>query len=264
MINKKIPIFVASSDNTHDVFSVVSPSLVESISVDRYEMFVGLNSISVSLPFHGVYAPASNWANELSLQLKQLPSQIEYLVLVLDDFYFYKKTQENKLKNIYKYAVEKNVDYLRLIPVKRSIFARIIRSIFFKKSELIKRINSDEPYYSSLQVAIWKKEYLIFLLESKVNIWEFEHLAQKNSHHFAVCENGIVGYEHLVEKGKWLIHAKNLLPYCVDNSFLKRGWDTRKFYKYKLLRELKFQIYGYSIFKIKRYISNLKIKLFTQ
>jgi len=249
-----ITFFISSSDNTYDVFDLVSPSLVRSTKSSCVALYVGLNKKVAPSPFITLSAPVSNWSSELLHQISKLSNNIEYLILVLDDFYFHKKIDISLLESYLKVCRTEDIDYLRLVPLKRALLFSMI--IFLKglfSNKVIKKINPNEPYYSSLQVAIWRKDYLISLLNRRTSIWEFEHLMVNGSKHFAVS-NSVLQYEHLVEKGLWLLRAPRILNNYNLRLFKLRGFDKRLIYRYKIFREFNFFIYGYSLYKFKKFL----------
>ncbi len=49
----------------------------------------------------------------------------------------------------------------------------------------LRPMSFSEPYYSSVELAIWKRSYLRSLLRQPGSIWEFEHIVT-NERHYAV------------------------------------------------------------------------------
>ena len=250
--------FVSSSDNTYDVFEIVGKRLLFSLPIDVYKIYVGLNSKNASLPFNALKTEAKGWMQELRSQLSQLPEATTAVILLLDDFWFHDPIPLDKLNLFIDIFDKIDADYLRLVPLKRSTIASIIR--YFKKTILrtpnsVEKISESEPYYSSLQMAIWRRSYLEMLLDKNISIWDFEHLSVRDSKHFAVINN-FFNYSHLVEKGKWYPFALKILSEVDDDLKLERSINKR----YNRLRieydRLKFAIFGYSIFKIKKYLKN--------
>jgi hypothetical protein len=246
-------IFIASSDNTFDVFSLVSPSVWRAFSAFQTKLYVGLNDHSSAEPFIAVSAPVSGWRKELQFQLSALPEEHRYVVLLLDDFFIHTPMQLEVLAELVATAQRQNIDYIRLKPLERSWFVSCFRYLSARiGTEKLEKIRRGEPYYSSLQAAVWKRSYLLRLLEQDCSIWEFEHLVLPGSTHFAVRRSFGFKYEHLVEKGRWLRHAPKLLPGAPLEVLQARGFDGRRVYRYATLRKMKFAIYGYTMFKLKR------------
>ncbi|MFK5882355.1 MAG: hypothetical protein QM482_09090 [Sulfurospirillum sp.] len=134
----------------------------------------------------------------------------EYFILMLDDFMILEKVNNNLIKKAFKFIKSKNGVYLRLTPNPKgdtkidNDFSRI-------------DVKSYVPYITSLQMAIWKKEFLIQLLSYNFSPWEFEVKAGKtkeslsNSDGFYVTNYNFITYTHFVEKGKFYPFLKDIL-----------------------------------------------------
>lgn len=246
-------IFVSSSDNTYDVFSLVSGSVAEKWSVEAFDCYVGLNEKTAKAPFHAISAPVSGWRTELKYQINALPEKFRYVILLLDDFFFYEKVDPDELVRLMEMVRGQHIHYLRLKPIERSglgkalIFLRSLR----RNSDGIIRLTDDEPYYSSLQVAIWERSHLATMLEQSGSIWEFEHNVIAGSKHYAITRR-FLRYNHLVEKGKWFKHAPETLN-CQDlESFEQRGFEKSLLKHSRIYNRIKFFLFGYVIFRLRR------------
>jgi len=133
---------------------------------------------------------------------------------------------------------------------------RSLRSWISPESTEIVRINPTEPYYSALQVAIWRRDYLQNLLANSGTIWNFEHLQTPGSLHFAV-RHKFLNYEHLVEKGKWNPFALSLIVNFNPKYLVRRDINWRHGRVQIYFDKIKFAIFGYSIFKTKRALKKL-------
>jgi len=255
---KDLCVLVSSSDNTFDIFSIVGNSVVKEWPTDEIQMYVGLNQCLASQPFLGLYSKeAKNWSSELKVQINKLPSKYENIVLILDDFYFTDKVNLHLLQKSLDFFKQNNADYLRLKPIKRSWIVETLYSLRLNKKFAVK-LGKDEPYYSSLQVAIWKRPYLCSMLEECKSIWDFEHYALPGSRHYAVSLD-FVKYIHLVEKGKWFKYAPKMLKNTHIKFFLKRGFVSSPFKNSRLFNKIKFGIFGYFSFRIKKWIHGFAI-----
>ena len=122
---------------------------------------------------------------------------ISNLVLILDDFIF--ESISDELDSVVA-GSNSLLPYLRLTPIE------YVRK--YSKS-LIIPIPSDHPYYSSLQVAYWSRDYLKELALIAESIWGLEKL-NVGYPHFSVCKS-LITYKHIVEKGKWDYRARSIL-----------------------------------------------------
>ena len=132
ILKPKISVFVSSSDNTYDVFKVISTSLISAFGEDAVNYYVGLNKHTAPSPFFTIESPVQGWKDELLYQINQLPLDVDYLILILDDFFFHEKVDIEKVKNLYDFVVKNKIDYLRLVPLQRSFLIRLIKYTFIK------------------------------------------------------------------------------------------------------------------------------------
>lgn len=252
-MTKDTCIFVSSSDNTYDVFSLVSGSVAEKWPAEGFDFYVGLNEKFANAPFHAVSAPASGWRTELEHQINALPDKFRYIILILDDFYFYEKVDSNALARLIGMVRERKLHYLRLKPLERSGLGKMLEFLrsLRKNSDDIVRLADDEPYYSSLQVAVWDRTHLSKMLKQSGSIWEFEHGVIAGSKHFATRRK-FLRYNHLVEKGKWFKHAPKTLGCCDPQSFQRRGFEQSFLKHSKLYNRVKFFLFGYAFLRFRR------------
>jgi len=134
----------------------------------------------------------------------------EYFILMLDDFIILEEVDNVKIEKAFNFIRSNNGVYLRLVPNPKGDL-RIDKD--FSKID----VKSNVPYITSLQMAIWKKEFLIKLLSYDFSPWEFEVKAGKtnesllNSDNFYVTNYNFITYTHFVEKGKLYPFLKDLL-----------------------------------------------------
>jgi hypothetical protein len=250
-------VFVCSSDNTFDVFEATCERLMQTWPLQAIPAYVGTNTRSVPAPLQAVHAPASGWRAELLQQIEALPEQVEQIALVLDDFFFHSPVPLDKLQHLSRFLSQVQGDYLRLRPLERALLPSMARRLRRLLGLLpgVERLHQDEPYYSSLQVAIWRRTYLTERLRSPGNIWAFEHEAPTGSRHFAVTAP-CLNYEHLVEKGKWYRFAPEVLKLPASSPTFKRGFEPGALMNFKAYHRLKFMLVGYAVFRVRRRLSS--------
>lgn len=209
-LRSRVAVFICSSDNRRDVLDSILPSVRKFWPDCPYPIYVGLNSVgrplSIGTP---VLAPASTWHHECAQQLSQLDE--DRLILLLDDFLIGARVNQHRLTHLVEDALALDLGYLRLVPLGRSLPARLMG---WRPPEInygIERIRPRRPFYSGLQIAVWNKQYLWSLLEKPQSIWEFEHHYAPGSVHGAIKERPPILYRHLVERGRWLPDARSLL-----------------------------------------------------
>lgn len=248
----RVAVFVSSSDNTIDVFKRVFPAVEKFWPDCPYEFYVGLNA--QPSPFAAtrvVRAEVSEWRVELTSQLLQIPQ--EWVILVLDDFLFLAATDQQRVGALVQQCIEQEWPYLRLIPLDRPALARVAHRVLRPRDQAVETIPRGYPYYSSLQIALWKKSHLLQLLGAARGIWDFELLEPAAQVHRAVIGSRCLKYRHVVEKGRWLPDAAALLARSELKSALgaRKSWPSRVFWQQQLNR-WRFQITGYAIMKMKK------------
>jgi hypothetical protein len=129
---------------------------------------------------------------------------------MLDDFMILEVVDTKQIEKAFEFIKSNNGVYLRLVPNPKgdikidSDFSRI-------------DVESKVPYVTSLQMAIWKKDFLMQLLSYDFSPWEFEVRAGKtkesiiNSHSFYVTNYNFITYTHFVEKGRFYPFLKDIL-----------------------------------------------------
>ena len=244
----QVAVFVCSSDNRWDVLERVLPSIPKFWPDCPYPIYVGLNSCNKRLPCgKAVLSPASEWHRECALQLEQIEE--DYLIVALDDFLIHKPVDQVRMAELVRKAVTLNLTYLRLLPLGRSLAGRLTG---WRPNELkpgIERIPEFRPFYSALQIAIWRKAYLQSLLRTRLSIWEFEHLCVSESAHCVITNDPPIVYRHLVERGRWLPDAHALLqrtglPTDLGNRAV---WPTSRYIRL-FFDQLRWVVLGYATY----------------
>jgi hypothetical protein len=252
-------VLVTSSDRARDIFEIVYQN-AESIWRDcDWPRFVGFTSKHPDL--YGFKALAAKgpfeWRQAVVDYLDALPEQIEYVLRIDEDALFMAPVDGDKLNAIADLMVRDNLAYVRLVPVTRNSLGRVaeyLRQKFDKRP--LRLIPFSEPYYSSVELAIWRRSYLRSLLKQPGTIWEFEH-AIGNERHYAVWER-IVEQHQIVTRGKWSRGAARLLARqglsLVDS---KREFQTFGSWLRKLRETLSFELGGFLSFRLRRRLSKI-------
>lgn len=106
-----------------------------------------------------------SWSHRVRAALEMI--QEEYIILLLEDYLIAQEVDETKVTNALNYMQENNLDYLRIVPIPK-----------IKKrthGEFALKITDKMMYGVNLQAAIWKKSYLLKLLDdANFSAWEFE------------------------------------------------------------------------------------------
>lgn len=255
MANNNTPILICSCTSTYDVALHTLASFKKNFNNSDFHIYLGANHNQVNVDWPEQFVlrvPRSNWKDETIEQIKQLNTRCPGadLILFLDDFILINSVNQNSLKNFLAIFKSNDMVYLRLTPFESS-YAYKIYTRLINLGKLFLIVPKNHPYYSSLQVSIWNRSYLIKLLVQCKNIWDFENLCIPNTTHYCVTE-AIFKYKHVVEKGRWLNYASRI---CIKNSgFFNPG--TRSFCKisyvfHKNVRFFSFIFFGYFIMRLK-------------
>jgi hypothetical protein len=228
------------------VLDSVLPSIAKFWHGCPYPIYVGLNSQAVLLPgFVPVVAPASEWFRETLLQLEQIAA--EHLIVILDDFLFGAPVNQARMAELVELAARRHLAYLRLVPLGRSLAERFARLFHSPCEEEIGAVRATHPFYSALQIAIWRKDHLMAMLRKGCSIWQFEREVLPGSVHCAIFDRPPVEYRHVVEKGRWLPQAR-LLFRRADLQF--RAGERPVWSRWSYLRlavdRLRWLVLGYS------------------
>jgi hypothetical protein len=260
---KEIPrqfcILVAASDRAKDIFEIAFQN-AETIWRDcNWPRFVGFSAQHADLlGFTSISSRgAADWRTEVGDQIDRLPAEIQYVMLVLEDFFFTAPVDGTALKAIAALIAREDLAYVRLQPIVRNIVGRTIEGVRRTFSKLpLRPLRFSEPYYSSLQVAIWRRTYLRELLRRPGTIWEFENVVTAERH-YAVWQP-VVKCVGLVGREKWYREAPQLLAQqglSLGNS--KRERQTLKFELRRIREKFSFQMFGYLSFRIRRRLNRV-------
>lgn len=241
-----VAVFICSSDNRLDILDRTLPSVRKFWPACRYPIHVGLNSygraLTVAVP---IIAAPSEWRREFSQQLTQIEQ--DFVIVLLDDFLIQAPVDDARLAHLAEIAVRMNLDYLRLVPLGRSLLDRATGRQPAEVGPGIHRVRERHPFYSALQIAIWRKPHLLAMLEQPLSIWEFERQCIRDASHCAIEDNPPIVYRHLVEKGRWLPYARSLLRSAGFAGELgdRPAWPVTR-YGQLFLDQLRWVVLGYA------------------
>jgi hypothetical protein len=247
-------VLVTSSDEGRDIFETVFQN-AETIWRDcDWPRFVGFTTKHADL--YGFTALTAKgpfeWRRAVVDYLDALPEQIQYVLRIDEDALFMAPIDGDKLNAIADLMIRENLTYVSLVPVRRNLAGRGVeyfRRKFDKRP--LRLIAFSEPYYSSVELAIWRRSYLRSLLKRPGTIWEFEHTIS-NERHYAVWEP-LIEQHQIVTRGKWSLSAPRLLAQqglSLGNS--TREFQSRRSWLRQLIEKISFQTAGFLSFRIRR------------
>lgn len=200
-----------SCDATQDSLHYSVKSLIRFID-EEFRIYVPYNEVIPEDLEHEnvvfIKVSRSNWREESIEFLNIIKSEVDSIMLILDDFFIFDMTVD-KLKLEYEEFAKERSMYKLLIPYKESIFRKIYYSVCALRGVRYVSAASQYPFKASLQIAFWNVEYLISLVKASNNIWHFENLPSRKIHY---CRTSpLLRYTHLVEKGEWQEFSKRVI-----------------------------------------------------
>lgn len=191
----------------------------------------------------------------------------EYLLLLLEDYFLSEQVDNNQIETIENFIQSEKPNYLRLVNIPRKRFK--------KNGSSIQHLFQDEEYGVNLQASIWKKDYLLSVLnEINGSAWDFEISFLKktlNAEHLEMNKNyasisSILNIRNGVLKGKWL--PKTVKHFKKEHIFIdtnERGSLTKREEWNYMLRAYLRDILPYGLRKFtKKILTKLNIKFVTK
>jgi len=255
----KFCVFITTSDRALDIFEIVYRN-AETIWRDcDWPRYIGLTTHRPDI--HGfkvltAKAPGG-WREEMLDQFEQLPQEIEYVFRIDADALFMAPINGEELNAIADLMVKENLSYVRLVPVTRN-FAGGVIEYFRRKLDArpLRRISCSEPYYSSVELALWKRSYFTQLLRDPGTQWEFEH-AVTNERHYAVWKP-LVEQHQIVTRGKWHRSAPRLLArQGLSLAGSEREFQTFRSWLRGMRERISFQLAGFLSFRLRRVLNKI-------
>jgi hypothetical protein len=259
MTSGRFCVLVNSSDRARDIFEIVFRDAEKMWAGCEWPRFAGFTSAQPDLyGFRSVAARGpSDWRTELADQLDALPPEIEYVMRLEDDALFFSPVDGHKLNAIADLMLSGNLACVRLLPVSRGLAGRCIE--FFRRRldrSPLRAVSFDEPYYSSLVLAIWRRSYLRELLNRPGTVWDFEFIVT-NERHYAVWEP-VLDAAVIVTKGRWRRDAPRLLArQGLSLAASKREIQSLRSWLRGLRERFSFQMFGFLGFRIRRRLNLL-------
>lgn len=212
MMNSSFPLVIASYAKAYDFWHITDYFLKKYWNKNR-RIYLGANGKDKKkfVPDNWKYINCGediSFSKSLIDYLKSIDD--EYFILMLDDFMILEKVDNDKIEKAFNFIRSHDGVYLRLVPNPKGEIK--IDSDFSKID-----VQSYVPYVTSLQMTIWKKDFLIKLLSYDFSPWEFEIKAGKtkesleNRDNFYVTNYNFITYTHFVEKGKFYPFLKDIL-----------------------------------------------------
>jgi hypothetical protein len=194
---KKIPFLVLSSDKYSDLWDSFYECFKKKFPKD-VKIYFGSNSKPNTNPnvLPILSGPDKNWSESFKKILDQIDE--EYLVVILEDLFFFKETSEDRWSEIEDFCINNKVNYFRYF--------------FFQGHDLVKNKNicSNLDFRIPFRLTvcgIWKKSTLQSLLINGETAWEFEIMGSyraRDLEGFYTTNYPVLNCKNMVEKGMWI------------------------------------------------------------
>lgn len=139
-----------------------------------------------------------SWSGGLKQALTRIPTP--YVMLLLEDFFLLSAVDTPRILACYNTLRQLDGDMLRLKPDPPPNHP-------VAGFSAIGQIDKDAFFRISTQAAIWRREFLLSLLQERESAWEFEVKASDRSRQISdrlYCTwEPVLDYSHAIEKGKW-------------------------------------------------------------
>lgn len=196
--NSRTAILIASYDGAEDLWKPLSQTYKKYWADCPFQIYLGTNykepDVKPFIPL--IIGEEQSWSDNILKCLKKIEE--EYILLIFDDVFLYKKINNLEVTNLVNMAEMNNWSYLRLSP--HPSFDEAINSE-------VGRIKEDRLYRTSTAWAVFKKEVLIDLLNPTESAWDFEIIGSERSNKypdFYGVNKVYLPYLNGVVKGKWV------------------------------------------------------------
>ena len=196
----KISLLVVSCDRYSDLWKPFFTIFWRNWPDCPFPVYLGSNYQSFHHPQVTVLQIGEDfsWSGGIKEMLKRIPTP--YVLLFLEDFFLLEPVDTACVLSSFETLQKLNGDMLRLKPDPPP-------DHLLESFPGIGQIDLDTMFRVSTQTAIWRREFLLNLLQEKESAWEFE---VKGSERSREMSNGFYGtrepifqYSHVIERGKW-------------------------------------------------------------
>ena len=181
-----------------------------------------------------------SWSRAFRKALNNIQS--EYVFIIMEDYLLKNKVNIDEFLGLVEYMRKENAVCIRTMP---SLYAN--EQLYGKYGDYrVGLVSKDDPYRISLQAGIWKKEYIMSIIDDKDSAWEFEHLGSKrsardNSKILCTLDKDKIIFDYYctgVIQGYWIQEAVDLCKeHGVTVDLEKRSIESKKVRMKRLFSE---------------------------
>ena len=183
-----------------------------------------------------IHSSKKTWSKRLIDALKQVDT--EYVLFMLEDFFLQKPVKQDIFYSHLDYiSKHKDVGVIYYIP---DMDYNLWQAKTYDESLFLEEIIPGSPLRINAQTAIWRKEYLLKILLSKEDPWDFEKFGSLRSIKYKdkvlCCKSSkdvfhykvYIGFGYGIS-GKWLKNNKELFEkHNINVNFENLGWFEEK------------------------------------
>jgi hypothetical protein len=204
-----------------------------------------------------------SWSKGLKQMLERIPTP--YTLLFLEDFFLLAPVDTARVLSCFDALRELDGDMLRLKPDPGP-------NQQVEGFSSIGRIDIDSPFVISTQTAIWRREFLLKLLQEKESAWEFEVKGTERSRDIGkglYCTwEPIFNYSHVIERGKWFRWAaKHFGEMGIGCDFTRRPvmtiGDSLQWNYMRINRQLRMWVLQFLSWEQRQQLRKLKAMFFS-
>ena len=179
-MNKSTAILVLSCDKYAAIWQTFFDFFFKYWNDCPFPVYLGTNRAKFNYPKVTQLFSYRNttWSDELAVILNQIKE--ENVILILEDYFIYEKVNSNDIYKCIDILNSQNAAYIKLACFPKQ-YDSLWRSKPLANVSGYGEIEKGNTYRVCLQVALWKKDILVSLLNPTENPWQFEIEASKRT-----------------------------------------------------------------------------------
>lgn len=208
-VNKHLNILISSCDAYSDLWKLTLDFLKKNFD-DKSIPIKLLTDKPTDIAFEGteiIFPPAeTDYSSRLKYALQLIES--EFILFTLDDYFLIKKVDLNSFNRVVEQMKNEQIDYVRFFSYPNS-FKK------YSKTNRLYKISLKNDYDLNFYPGIWRKSYLLSLIEEGLNIWSLEVSLTRKARTISglnvICKKKNFIILDVIRKGKVLHKAKKFL-----------------------------------------------------
>ena len=197
-LKNRLAVLVVSCDNYSDLWKPFFSLFWLFWSDCPFDVYLLSNNTNPAIPQVKslLVGDDISWSNSLQKGLSLLKE--DYVLLFLDDLFLLEPVKTKEVLEVFSWAVESDINYVRMNPMRNKPDESLDESIGILSKGAI--------YRTSTVVSVWKKNVLLDLLKDGESAWDFEVYGSIRSDkydRFYASWKDYFTITNAVIKGKW-------------------------------------------------------------